>query len=108
MSKLLRVTPKNGKWIIQKVSDRSTVSAKPFIKKSDAENAMYAMIVPDVKDNTIQKEISFKAAFKKFADWKLSLKTNDNRIDNHSLKRYDTEYRQRISKYMGDKVLLST
>ena len=107
MTKTYRVTPKNGKWIIQKISDRSTVSAKPFIKKSDAEDAMYAMIVPDVKDNTIQKEISFKAAFKKFADWKLSLKTKDNRIDNHSLKRYDTEYRQRISKYMDDKVLLS-
>ena len=108
MTKLYRVTKKNGKFIIQRKSDRLTVSEKPFIKKSDAEDAMYAMIVPDVKDNTIQKEISFKAAFKKFADWKLSLKTKDNRIDNHSLKRYDTEYRQRISKYMDDKVLLST
>ena len=107
MTKTYRVTPKNGKWIIQKISDRSTVSAKPFNKKTDAENAMYAMEVPDRKEVTIQKEISFKAAFKKFADWKLSLKTNDNRIDNHSLKRYDTEYRQRISKYMDDKVLLS-
>ena len=96
MTKTYRVTPKNGKWIIQKISDRSTVSAKPFIKKTDAENAMYAMEVPDRKEVTIQEEISFKAAFKKFADWKLSLKTKDNRIDNHSLKRYDTVQAQII------------
>ena len=43
MSKTYRVTPKNGKWIIQDVETRKTVSAKPFIKKSDAEDAMFAM-----------------------------------------------------------------
>ena len=30
-----------------------------------------------------------------------------SRVDPHSLQRYDTEYRQRISKYMDDDVLLS-
>ena len=40
MTKSLRITPKNGKWIMQRVSDRKTVSAKPFTKKSDAEMAM--------------------------------------------------------------------
>ena len=39
MSKKYRVTPKNGKWIIQDIETRKTVSAKPFIKKSDAEDA---------------------------------------------------------------------
>ena len=51
------------KWIIQKVEDRSTVSAKPFTKKSDAEAAMIAMIAPDL--NPSEKFISFKKAFKK-------------------------------------------
>ena len=105
MSKLYRVTPKNGKWIIQKVEDRSTVSAKPFTKKSDAEAAMIAMIAPDLKPS--EKLISFKKAFKNFANWKTSLHEEGSRVDPHSLQRYDTEYRQRISKYMDDDVLLS-
>ena len=49
MSKSYRVTPKNGKWIIQRISDRATVSGKPFIKKSDAEDAMFAMSGSDQK-----------------------------------------------------------
>ena len=57
MSKLYRVTPKNNKWIIQKIDDRSTVSAKPFIKKTDAENAMYAMIASEGKQVTSTTKI---------------------------------------------------
>ena len=49
MSKKYRVTPKNDKWIIQCVETRKTVSAKPFIKKSDAEDAMFAMSGSDQK-----------------------------------------------------------
>ena len=52
MSKSYRVTPKNGKWIIQRISDRATVSAKPFIKKTDAENAMYAMSAQSKKETS--------------------------------------------------------
>jgi len=107
MSKIYRVTPKNGKWIIQRISDRSTVSAKPFIKKSDAETAMVAMIAPDLHKQNIDKQITFKKAFKNFATWKMSLHEEGSRVDPHSLQRYDTEYRQRISKYMADDVLLS-
>ena len=107
MSKIYRVTPKNGKWIIQRISDRATVSAKPFIKKSDAEDAMIAMIAPDLNKENIDKQISFKKAFRKFASWKVSLHEKGSRVDPHSLQRYDTEYRQRISKYMADDVLLS-
>ena len=107
MSKIYRVTPKNGKWIIQRISDRATVSAKPFIKKTDAENAMYAMEVSSQKSNKQDGAITFVEAFKKFADWKLSLHSDNARVDYHSLQRYDTEYRQRISKYMNKDVLLS-
>ena len=105
MSKLYRVTPKNNKWIIHKIDDRSTVSAKPFIKKTDAENAMYAMIASEGKQvTTTTKILTFKQAFKKFADWKMSLYSPNGRVSEHSLKRYDQEYRLRISKYMDDQV----
>ena len=106
MSKTYRVTPKNGKWIIQKIDDRTTVSAKPFIKKTDAENAMYAMEASNQKTKH-DGSITFNQAFKKFAEWKLSLHSENGRVDFHSLQRYDTEYRQRISKYMNKEVLLS-
>ena len=106
MSKKYRVTPKNGKWIIQKIDDRTTVSAKPFIKKTDAENAMYAMEASNQKTKH-DGSITFNQAFKKFAEWKLSLHSENGRVDFHSLQRYDTEYRQRISKYMNKEVLLS-
>ena len=105
MTKIYRVTPKNNKWIIQKIDDRSTVSAKPFIKKTDAENAMYAMIASEGKQITSTPTIlTFKQAFKKFADWKMSLYSPSGRVSEHSLKRYDQEYRLRISKYMDDQV----
>ena len=107
MTKTYRVTPKNNKWIVQLIADRSTVKIEgsPFTKKTDAENAMYKLIQSNQKETNVG--ITFLEAFKKFADWKLSLKTDVNRVDHHSLQRYDTEYRQRISKYMDDKVLLS-
>ena len=50
MTKLYRVTPKNNKWIVQKVSDRGTV--KQFIKKTDAENFMFGLMVSEQKNNT--------------------------------------------------------
>lgn len=108
MSKLYRVTPKNNKWIIQKIEDRSTVSEKPFVKKTDAENAMYAMIASEGKQvTTTETSITFNQAFKKFADWKMSLYSPEGRVNEASLKRYDQEYRLRISKYMNDNVILS-
>ena len=104
MTKLYRVTPKNNKWIVQLIADRSTIKipGSPFIKKTDAENEMYKLIQSNQKETNVG--ITFIEAFKKFADWKLSLKTETNRVDHHSLQRYDTEYRLRISKYMDDQV----
>ena len=83
MSKKYRVTPKNDKWIIQCVETRKTISAKPFVKKSDAEDAMFAMSGSTPK---IEASITFNKAFKQFADWKLSLNKEGSRVDEHSLK----------------------
>ena len=109
MSKNLkyRVTKKNGKYIIQRKSDRKTVSEQPYEKKGEAENAMFAMLLPS-EQQSIKKEISFKEAFKKFAAWKVGLYREDGRVTLHSLKRYDQEYRLRISKYMPDEFNLSS
>ena len=107
--KIYRVTPKNKKWIVQKIDDRSTVSPHPFTKKADAENCMFKLIAAD-KKSTIQEEQGGETvveAFKEFASWKVDQSDEDNRITDHSMKRYDTEYRLRISKYMDSKVLLS-
>ena len=108
MSKIYRVTPKNGKFVIQLCSDRSTVkvAGSPFTKKTDAENAMFQLIQKSVP-STSQPGITFNQAFKKFAEWKLSLYSEDGRVSLHSLSRYDQEYRLRISKYMNANVLLS-
>ena len=107
--KIYRVTPKNKKWIVQRIDDRSTASPHPFPKKSDAENCMFQLMAAD-KKNLIQEEQGGKTvveAFKEFAGWKVDQSDETNRITDHSMKRYDTEYRLRISKYMDSKVLLS-
>ena len=107
--KIYRVTPKNKKWIVQKIDDRSTVSPHPFTKKLDAENCMFELMAAE-KKITIQEEQGGEAvveAFKEFAGWKIDQSDESNRITDHSMKRYDTEYRLRISKYMDKKVLLS-
>ena len=106
--KIYRVTPKNKKWIVQKIDDRSTVSPHPFTKKADAENCMFELMAAE-KKITIQEEQGGETvveAFKEFAGWKVDQSDETNRITDHSMKRYDTEYRLRISKYMDKKVLL--
>jgi integrase len=107
--KIYRVTPKNNKWIVQRIDDRSTASPHPFLKKSEAENCMFQLMAAE-KKSTIQEEQGGETvveAFKEFAGWKVNQSDEDNRITDHSMKRYDTEYRLRISKYMDHKVLLS-
>ena len=106
MTKSLRITPKNGKWIIQRVSDRKTVSAKPFTKKSDAELALEAMLSSST--TPANTGLTFKQAFLQFANWKISLDADDARVDFHSLQRYHTQYKMRIKPYMPDDVMLST
>ena len=98
MSKDYRVTPKNKKWIVQKIDDRSTVKipGSPFIKKSDAEAAMFKLIQTFQDKNN--PGITFVDAFKKFADMKLDLKNDRNRVTLTSLKRYKMTYDLRIKK----------
>ena len=104
---IYRVTPKNGKFIIQRTSDRKTVSAAPFSDRKKAEEAMHNMIAKEMITANPGGSITFNNAFKDFTAWKLSLHSEDGRVDKHSLQRYDTEYRLRISKYMNPNVLLS-
>ena len=107
MIKLYRVTPKNNKWIIQKIDDRSTikVDGSPFKLKSDAENACWKLHNPGAAD--IKTGITFVDAFLKFAELKAALKNDNNRVTAHSLQRYMTTYTNRIVPYMDKKVLLS-
>ena len=104
MSKDYRVTPKNKKWIVQKIVGRSTVKipGSPFIKKSDAEAAMFKLIQTFQDKNN--PGITFVDAFKKFADMKLDLKNDRNRVTLTSLKRYKMTYDLRIKKYMDHPV----
>ena len=107
MIKSYRVTPKNSKWIIQKIDDRSTVKVdgSPFKLKSDAENACWKLHNPGAAD--IKTGITFVDAFLKFAELKAALKNDNNRVTAHSLQRYMTTYTNRIVPYMDKKVLLS-
>ena len=102
-----RITPKNGKFIIQRTSDRKTVSAKPFLDKKSAEDAMHIMMAKEIITTTPGNSITVVKAFKDFTVWKLKLYKEDGRVDKHSLQVYDTEYRHRISKYMDQNVLLT-
>jgi integrase len=109
--KIYRVTPKNGKWIIQSTADRKTikVDGSPFAKQTEAEAAMFKLLQSGKKET--KPGITFVDAFYKFAQMKLGLKNDTNRVTEHSLKRYMTTYTKRIVPYMdkpGDeKVLLS-
>ena len=107
MTKIYRVTPKNKKWIIQKIDDRSTVKVdgSPFINKTDAENACWKLHNPGATD--IKTGITFVDAFLKFAELKAALKNDNNRVTAHSLQRYMTTYTNRIVPYMDKTVLLS-
>jgi len=107
MNKSYRVTPKNGKWIIQKLDDRSTVKidGSPFKLKTDAEAACWKLHNPGAAD--IKTGITFVDAFFKFAEMKAALKNNNNRVTSHSLQRYMTTYKLRIVPYMDKQVLLS-
>ena len=107
MTKTYRVTPKNNKWIVQRIDDRSTVKidGSPFKLKSDAENACWKLHNPGAAE--IKTGITFVDAFLKFAELKADLKNDNNRVTAHSLQRYMTTYTKRIVPYMDKTVLLS-
>ena len=105
--KIYRVTPKNGKWIIQTTADRKTVKVEgsPFAKPTEAEAAMFELLQSGKKET--KPGITFVDAFYKFAQMKLSLNNETNKTTEHSLKRYMTTYKLRIVPYMNKSVLLS-
>lgn len=105
--KIYRVTPKNGKWIIQKTSDRTTVKVEgsPFAKPTEAEAAMFKLLQSNQPKQP--EGMKFVDAFYKFAQMKLDLKNETNRVTEHSLKRYMTTYKLRIVPYIDKSVLLS-
>ena len=110
-TKNYRVTPANNKWIIQSIEDRKTikVDGSPFKLKSAAEQAMFTLEIsgsttPVIKD---PGGLTFNEVFKKFAQKKLDLKNDRNRVNQTSLNRYMREYDLRISKYISPNLLLS-
>jgi len=105
--KIYRVTPKNGKWIIQTTADRKTVKVEgsPFAKPTEAEAAMFKLLQSGKKET--KPGITFVDAFYKFAQMKLGLNNDTNKTTEHSLKRYITTYKLRIVPYMDKSVLLS-
>ena len=105
--KIYRVTPKNGKWIIQTTADRKTVKVdgSPFAKPTEAEAAMFKLLQSGQKET--KPGITFVDAFYKFAQLKLGLNNETNKTTEHSLKRYITTYKLRIVPYMNKSVLLS-
>ena len=105
--KIYRVTPKNGKWIIQTTADRKTVKVEgsPFATPTKAEAAMFKLLQSGKKET--KPGITFVDAFYKFAQMKLGLNNDTNKTTEHSLKRYMTTYTLRIVPYMNKSVLLS-
>ena len=104
---IYRVTPKNNKWIIQTTADRKTVKVdgSPFTKQTEAKEAMFKLLASGQEKT--KPGITFVDAFFKFAQMKLDLKNDTNKITEHSLKRYMTTYKLRIVPYMDKTVLLS-
>jgi len=102
-----RVTPKNGKWIIQSTADRKTikVDGSPFTKPTEAKAAMFKLVSGGKSETT--PGITVVDAFLKFAELKANLVNKTNKITSHSLSRYMTTYRNRIVPYMDKTVLLS-
>ena len=108
MNKKYMLRSKRGKWVIQRIEDRITVSEHPFVKKSDAEAAMWQLLL--AANPTKQEEQNgqtFVEAFAEYAAWCLNQYEEHGRVSKTSMRRYDTEFRLRISKFVNPKVLLS-
>lgn len=108
MEKIYRVTPKNGKWIVQRIADRKTMH-KPFRLKSEAaayELELMAKAPSQANGNGKAATKTVLQAYKLFAEWKEKEAQPDTGINETSAGWYGMEYRLRISEFMPD-VLLS-
>lgn len=107
--KIYRVTPKNGKFIIQRVSDRKTIKVEgsPFINETAAHTALQQLLLSSNPNNKSKPGMSFLEAFKKFAQMKLDLKNETNRVTHGALQRYMRTYDLRLKPYLDPTVLLT-
>jgi len=105
MEKAYRVTPKNGKWIVQRAADRKTMH-KPFRLKTEAVAYELELLAKAPQANGKPCKKTVYQAYEKFAAYKKDESQPETGINKHSAGWYDIDYRLRISKYMPD-VLLS-
>jgi integrase len=100
-----RVTPKDGKWIIQKKADRKTM-CKPFVEKKDAEIALENLIISEAK--TIIKpsveglNFAFKSEYKAYAMARLAETGLGKLHTKKSMQSYWSDYAQRIEPHMPE------
>lgn len=101
-----RVTPKDGKWIIQRKTDRKTM-CKPFKEKKDAEIALEKLIISDAKTIIIKPSVpglnfEFKKEFKAYAEARLSEAGIGKQHTKKSMQGYLSDFTQRIEPYMPE------
>jgi len=105
MANIHRVTPKNGKWIVQRVADRKTMH-KPFRLRNDALAYELELIAKAPQANGKPATKNIRYAYQRFAAFKKDEYQADTGTTKHSAGWHDIDYRLRISKFMPD-VLLS-
>lgn len=96
-----RVTSKiRGKkkvWIIQRKSDRKTMSNKPFTDQMEAIEAMMRL------DPKVDPNIKFHQSWKEYADYRIKVAEDPNtRVTVQGVQGYTSDWNLRISKYMPD------
>ena len=106
MANTYRVTPLRKKWIVQRVSDRKQIG-KSFELKSNAAVHLFNLDAKAAETtNNKASKLKIIEAYRVFADWKLEQANEPgSRYTTTSAKRYDMDYRLRISKHMPDKLL---
>jgi len=101
MTTQYRVTPKRGKWIVQRILDRKTCG-KPFRLKTEALSYKFEL---DGKAPEQTSGIKVHAAYKYFVGWMKASSGPGKKLNKKSTDPYGYDYNLRISKYMEDKVL---
>ena len=98
---MYRVTPKRGKYKVERISDRKQIG-KLFQKISDAKAEVIKLLgeAPGVISGwTVHK------AYEDFVNWQFANTGPGKRLNKKSVDPYDYDFKLRISKYMEDKLL---
>ena len=101
MTTQYRVTPKRGKWIVQRILDRKTCG-KPFRLKNEA---LAYKLELDAKAPEQTSGMKVHAAYEHFVGWMKANSAPGKKLNKKSTDPYGYDYNLRISKYMEDKVL---